>query len=267
MPLGSQRFVTLPKRMAFAVKASHSAAPVTRPSAPSKPSSVAPNTFGRTAPHQAPQTMRTLTTPSPPNAATSLPSTSPVHSGWRPRNSFPPLASTPKISPPEAYVPEKLQPCSAPTLIVTSPSSSADGNPTRCSNIYTFKQPPLWPTTHSKCSNTVTTHITTRTISPILTPSSSENLLINKNPPTTQYLNKLGKNGPYRGEPRSICDSICDWARPARMCADRTLVNSVPVHSHPSTSIGVRFEEGATDVAACGNVWGGECIAYGEENV
>jgi Eukaryotic protein of unknown function (DUF829) len=37
------------------------------------------------------------------------------------------------------------------------------------------------------------------------------------------------------------------------MCADRTIVNPVQVHSPLSTSFGTRVEEGATDVAACGN--------------
>jgi hypothetical protein len=68
----------------------------------------------------------------------------------------------------------------------------------------------------------------------------------NNNPPTTRYLNKLGKNGPFRGEPRSICDSICDWARHTWMCADQTIVNPVPVHSPPPTSFGACIEEGAT---------------------
>jgi hypothetical protein len=56
-------------------------------------------------------------------------------------------------------------------------------------------------------------------------------LHINKNPPPTRYLNKLGNDGPFHGAPRSICDSICDWTHPTQMCPYRTLVNSVQVHS------------------------------------
>jgi hypothetical protein len=252
MPLGTQRFAIVPRKTAYKAKESPWGPPVILPSAPSKPCSAEFSTCEPTTPPSTPRSTLTSNLRCLRNVETSIASTSPVRSALPLPNCSPPSVSSQKISPPEVYAQAVLLPCFAPKSTVTSHNSSADGSPTRCSSISTSKPRHSWPTTRDKCSSTVNTLTTVPTISPIPTLFSNENPR-QTYPPTTRNLNKLGKNGPFRGEPRSICDSICDWAHPARMCADRTIVNPVQVHSPSSTSFGTRFEEGATDVAACGN--------------